>query len=762
MGIIIRSFIFSISLLLVIACGGGGSGGGNSGTTAENDSSSSVSSASNSSSSSSSRSSTSSSSSVADNFTCNSTGPQGDDAAPPEADIYFPLKESITYEETVTVRGIAWDAGAIKSVVVNGFQARLDCPDQDDADLWLDRWSAASADNNIVEWRVTLTMPSGSEPHAITVSVTDAAGNINSSAAQVQISRPAFVPMPFTYYPQNNSVFAVNDHGDLVEVLLPGGEVNTVSSNVPYPTYVPSSFSDGKLIHAYTTDDDESDYLRIYSTDLATGHVTTIAYKSLNVPKNYWDALQYAVYDGDSDIVYMLVTFFDTTDANDDLHYIYKYDIDSEALSIVSDSSNDDQGAPFGRDPIALYDGGLLLLSRSTYDSDYDAFFRVNLDTGNREEITSPFDARSRPKFVIDSVAQRAYVISFGRFLEVNLDSGQSRVISHESEEDIYNIGEPRSVALGVSGQNVLVADTGSDAILSLDTVTGSRNAVLRDELGGGRVLGAPRELAVDPNDDRVFVPDYDRNTHKLLSIDLESGDRVSIANIGKDNSVVDVMYDPKANRILLLSQDKLLEVEPDTQTVSTLVDLSVDGLVIGRPTRAGLDQDTGRLVMGDHSLGALIDVNLETGHREIILEAEEGDPIETLTDVALIPGTNDAYIVSQFLGQLVHVDLSTGERSVVLSECYDGSGTNQFLSGEHSAGIQNLFYDDSSGVLWITADKLLRYDIEEGACIALERSFDDLDLDVGVAGKGYLVSTGFGVLRQVDPITGQSVVISK
>jgi hypothetical protein len=77
------------------------------------------------------------------------------------------------------------------------------------------------------------------------------------------------------------------------------------------------------------------------------------------------------------------------------------------------------------------------------------------------------------------------------------------------------------------------------------------------------------------------------------------------------------------------------------------------------------------------------------------------------------------------------------------------------------SGGIQNIFFEQASRQLLITADNnLLNYDVDNETCTVSNGSISMFD--ILMTGGGQVLGTYFNQLVRIDTASGEQVIISK
>ncbi len=650
------------------------------------------------------------------------------DSSLPSAKISLPWRVSRTNQNTIVVKDTVSDGSGIKSVLVNSVPAT--CSPVTD----------------------------------IKVEVTDTAGNTDADADLMQITNRR-APTTFVFDADNNRVFGQLGLGWFGETDLLTGEFRV------FPSTPPGFYSGAVLAgneifsaEAYW----KSGILFVYSTDTDTGIVSEVDSLDLHLSDGMWPFLEQLAYDSEKGILYFLLTYFHTSDYELNQTHIFQYELKKGEFAILS-SSTEDQGEPLKSNEMVMGNGELLVLA-DTFGYGNNAIVSVNTTNGVRTLISDPANV-STIDLAYDSADNAAYLTGFEGIARIDLCDGSVINISSEAEQDFYNFSQIRSTVVDKANNRLLVGDSDLDMLLAVDLDSGTRSKVLGESVGEGHPLIAPREMVVDQVNNRVFVADDgSKAPEAVFAIDLSTGDRVEIGNINQLYNVYlnDIAHDAQGNRLFVALSDEILAIDLDTEVVSTFSGGSFDPIGTGDLFQyiSGMALDLAHQKLFVTDRDALIEVELASGNRAIASQTGvkgEGDDVSGATDVVVDSEKNLAYVVSQQLGALFKIDIETGDRQIILTECVDDFGENWFLSGEQSAGIQNIYLNQTNGDLWITAEKLLQYNIHSGLCRVVDSTNNvGIDLDIGLTASGQLLATDFNKLVKVDVVTGERVVISK
>jgi hypothetical protein len=240
--------------------------------------------------------------------------------------------------------------------------------------------------------------------------------------------------------------------------------------------------------------------------------------------------------------------------------------------------------------------------------------------------------------------------------------SGRKELSSDEAGSGT-GFEDPQALSLdvdtGLSGQieavgEILVADPGAAALVSVDPVSGARTTLSGGPAGTGPAFGAPRGVTFDPGDVAASVPS------RFLVVDEQL--------------------------------DALFAVDPANGARTIVSDAATGtGPELGAPQAVTLELGemgrTGRALVVTENPAALIAVDLTTGDREelsgpnkgdgspleaplsVLMELRKAPPGDPATDAApiLLPAyepTGYALVVHGGAGALLAIDLATGRRT--------------------------------------------------------------------------------------------------
>ncbi|WP_339075537.1 hypothetical protein [Teredinibacter turnerae] len=400
------------------------------------------------------------------------------DLQAPTAKIAFPPPTAKTANTSVIVRGSAEDnLSEITDlkIFVNG----------------QDSGATIESTDNFATWRTQLDLLDGD--NAITIVVTDEAGNVNAEAASVNMRREAFAnafPHEGVDFDASRTIVVDDTQGD--PRLLMGRR-----------------YYDGK----------------IRSVDLATGVRTELRITGLPTDRTITESM---ALDKETSSLYVL-----STDPGDQV--IYRVDLPTLQVTHSLDLT-DELTMP---EKLGLV---RMVVDRATQDQPRiliamgfeNAIGSIDLGLTEFSIFSSntipdgelPFDLPTDIQLVPGANHLLVANYSTGQILELDPDTGKRRLLADPSTTSSW--GESFAIALDVyQGRNraIVIGWGHTDTLLAVDLETGSTEMFSELDLNVG--FGQNRAIAIHPDYDFVFA--YDLIIGTVFAVDLESGQRVII-----------------------------------------------------------------------------------------------------------------------------------------------------------------------------------------------------------------------------------------
>jgi len=308
------------------------------------------------------------------------------------------------------------------------------------------------------------------------------------------------------------------------------------------------------------------------------------------------------------------------------------------------------------------------------------------------------------------------------------LTAGGMQQGSVEVENFIAHGGFGDSV-YDAANNRILVADAGTQALLSVDPSTGLRAVISSPDVGTGPNFQSIRGITLDAANSRVLAVDWRRET--LTAIDLATGNRTDISSVSIGTGPIidgpnDVVIDAANDRALIAAYQASAVIAVDLGTGNRTVISDSDGPnnddvnpvgtgpELGFMQGIGLDSASNRALVsanydpGTGSVEAIIAIDLANGNRSILSDESTGtgpnfsSPLDMVVDS---PG-NRVLVADQTQG-LFSIDLANGNRTVVTKPT-DFYGANE-------SRVQSVALDAAADVGYVpdsTQDVIFEVDL--------------------------------------------------
>ena len=187
-------------------------------------------------------------------------------------------------------------------------------------------------------------------------------------------------------------------------------------------------------------------------------------------------------------------------------------------------------------------------------------------NSGNRQvELT---DLGEPVDLLRDSVTGLIYILNaeFNRWSVIVYDrnAGTTRALSGPSVGSGPLLLDPRHLVF--HADELLVLETVTSRILSVDPATGDRTVFVNEESGEGVSLAGSTRFTLADGRGALFLLDIVRS--RILQLDLETGVQNEIVSGTRWR---DITYDTNADRIVILAEEALFSFDLVTQSLSTL-----------------------------------------------------------------------------------------------------------------------------------------------------------------------------------------------
>lgn len=685
---------------------------------------------------------------------CGSGGGGGDNAgtptppAPPPppapgppdstASIDFPTIGSVAITRTLEVTGTASDPEGIAEVTVNGVAATL-----------------AAAGAETTSWSAEIPLDLGET--TILVSVEDTLGSVTTDAATESASRTE-VPTSFEIDIDSTRLVGLSSAW-----VGQGIEKRLVQHN--YATGAQVDFGELEFwpMHScFRRLEDESIYIYmdqgewfVRRFDLTSGQDEAL----LSIDSADWDAgagfgepwPADLICDSRTSNAYVLVTHSSSNGFDTIKSRILSIDLATLAVSQLAETSADAWIA----EHIAL-DGDQIVTIPDDV-SPPGSMASVSILDGSRSELAPSLDFAGQALAPV-LAANKVYVASGGRIDETDLLTEARRDISPADGSEAIRISNIISIGYDGPNNRIVVGDEEDLAsVTAVDIATGERSLMLARSAGDGRQLITPRALAISDDGNTAYVADDGRSgPERLFRINLLTGDRLEIGDIDQAGEPViyDLEIDEDGGQAFVAFGDSVIQVDLDTQLVSTIVD--TDSSSLGSIVDLLFDAAANRLLIADSINDGIYELDLLSGVVDLVSQTGvrgDGADFGSPGQIVWGPGASEIYTGTQDNQLFYRVDLVSGDREVVDYSC-DGP--------EPNATLFDMAYDPAAGEVlayYGLFGGLFAFDLQTGDCDRVDPPRQVLDAEFMPSGE--LLATTWEAIVQVNPKTGEMIIVS-
>ena len=393
----------------------------------------------------------------------------------------------------------------------------------------------------------------------------------------------------------------------------------------------------------------------------------------------------------------------------------------------------------------------------------------VDLETGEETIISSPMTG-SGPSFsslsalALDRGNNRVLVVDRGidALYAVDLATGDRTIVSGEDVGSGTVFDVPVGVAVGTDGTTAWVTDTGLAAIVQIDLGSGNRSIISGMDVGGGASLACPHSIELAASGTFLVTEPC---SPAVIEVHPETGDRtlVSSSRAGSGPALsapTSVSAHAGSDQAIVLSLGRVFAVDVGTGTRTILADTQDLGGFAGAIV-SDTSQDAAYVLVGTQ----LLRLPLDGGTFTVISGAETGAgpgfPVST-RQAMTIEETGRLFVAFDLSGVIFSVDLATGDRTIVADA---NTGTGPPLSALSSVVIDSennrllatdLGSDSLIGVDLQTGNRLILSDASRGAGPVFESPFG---VDLG-GGRAIVVDAGLDEMLSVDLTSGNRSII--
>lgn len=288
-------------------------------------------------------------------------------------------------------------------------------------------------------------------------------------------------------------------------------------------------------------------------------------------------------------------------------------------------------------------------------------------------------------------------------------------------------LSEP--VAIAVTGDTLLVADRALAALVAIDRATGDRRILSGAGVGGGPSLDGVSGVALDGARAIAAV-----GSGALIAVDLSSGERELVASVG--HRVGQLVVD---GGVAYTSRTAVFRTDLATGETAILSDFPVfgDGRFVDAAAIA-LDAAGQRLVAVDASRSALAAVDLASGDRSFLLDAELGDGAPIAVPSHLAGAGDELFVFDALLFDPSINRVGGGGARAQLSSAFIGDGPLL-------AGLLDLADSATRGLHGLLRDGIVRFDPATGDRRIASTGFSGAS-SMAVAGDRGFVASDAGI----------------
>ena len=690
--------------------------------------------------------------SVSDTFSVTTV----DDLTAPEATIVFPPQLSTTESATITVRGTASDdLSVISSVMVNGV--------------------TATSSDGFATWTADIGLSQGD--NTLIVETQDAEGNIDSTAAQADISRNELIinPVAITVDSTTADRALITDQSfDVVYAVDLTTGVRTILSSDSVPNANNGLLEPVDIVvdpvgeRALVAD---TGLLGIVSVRLLDGNREILSDNSTPDAVNPFSNIVEITRDQSNQRLLVV---------DDGIPAIISVALLDGVRTILSDNSSMGPAlrAPSGIVLDAANNRALITdtAAQSVVAVDITTGARTLISDNTTPDTTNPFTTPS--KITLDSANNRALVFDSGLQAVIAVDLtmgptlGSRTILSSASTPNTSDaLRNGLDIDFDSTNNRALLVDNLLDSVIAVSGVDGSRTVISASTTPDfNNLLSNPAAIVQDANNQPYVL---NTTANNLLALNPNTGARTVISGNSVPNntnpfvSALGASYDAVNNQILIADSVELrvLAVSLVDGSRTIIADNTSPGTNFTDIRKLAVDSANNRVLVVDRATDAIIAVDLTSGTRTLLSDnttPNTTNPFGLIRNIAVDAVNNRALVVDSDNDALMAVDLSNGTRTIVS----DVSNAGLSLSNPQSVYVDNaqILVTDTN------VDAIFSIDPATGDRTVVSSNFlpsDDNAFSFPVAitvinGLLYVVDGGLPAIQVVDPGNGQRVILSK
>jgi len=600
----------------------------------------------------------------------------------PIASITFPPHSSFTTAASVIATGTS-NVDSVKSLRVNGVNA--------------------TSNDGFAHWQAIVPLSSGI--NTLNVETFDESGNSVENTAQSKIEKRLF-------FSELNGVF-VDSANDRILVVDQGLDA-------------------------------------LISVDNNTGKALFITDKNSLDPQQEINLYTDIVVDVSRNHAFILATNGPIVDVTTSVARILSVDLGDGSIEVLSSSIFPNSVSSLV-DPTAMVvdsDKNRILV----IDKFLKAVIAVDIESGERTVLSGPGTPDGGVQFqlpttiAIDHENQRLFIVDvgLGSIISVNLVSGERSLFLRNQ---ILAIGEERLLgkAFTFELENDRVLLTSSDTLMELSLITGSVTNM--STAMTGLSIANSSNIALDRDRNRVVVTSL--AIPSIVAIDLSNGKRISLSSnssyVGNSTftSIEDAVFDSTNDSILFIDSEsdgdhRIMSLDINSGERSTITVLQ-DLISLQGVQQIVVDSSNNIALIADRITNRVIAINLASGAQNIFSVIEGGETSALLLnpqDSVFDQENNRILTLGEFnnVRRIVAIDLNTGLTSLFAESSFLGNGFN--------------FSNSTNLVLDSTGNRVLLLDktpTNDSVIIAI-------DLRTGVGGRLFDEQVGVGEFPLPSP----------
>lgn len=578
---------------------------------------------------------------------------------PATAVILFPTAVSSTERTTVTVRGTASSATAVR---VNGV--------------------AATSTDGFSTWQAVVPLTPGS--NTLDVDARNALGTWNNGAAMATIlgQQVTFTYVRnFTFDPTSQTLWVVDaDRNALIRVDLSTGVRTLLSGDG-----VPDATNEFDSLRDVAYDAGRNRLLAlglstVWAVDPATGGRTVITSDSVPDASNLWSSAEEIVVDTVNER-YLVSTGSGSAS-------IYTVDPTTGARSILTSPSVPDAVSPLAdASGLAVDAGGNRVLVSSSINAN---LIGVDLTTGARTVISSDSVPNATNSLsgshalALDASGGRVFcalrvnrVTRQNQVVSIDLATGARTPITDQTVDAGHYFGLMDGLAWDPTNNRIFTILDFTGEILAVNAATGFRTEVAPIHTPPApNAPFAPVGIERDPDTGTLYVTDYELDA--LIRIDPNTGVRTLVSGPGVPNddapidSPSDVALDKLRNRALVISQGRDEIIAVDLTTGQRTLFAGPSGRnPISSPYSIVVDAARNRALVGDPAFQGITAWDLDTGVGTIFSDPTTPDMVDPMNDPAalVLDLPRNRLLVGDSFDDVFAVDLTTGARTLLAAD---------------------------------------------------------------------------------------------